>query len=210
MPPLTPSPSGQFSSYILAGGQSRRFGSDKALARLQGEPLILRVARALAQVGPAPLVIADQAEKYQHLGLVTLLDHVPQQGPLAGLQRALEHGANQGCARVLVAACDLLELPAHWLRRLLATPATSSAAFFHGRWDPFPGLYATRLLPEVTERIHSQQLALQPLLSAHAVALPRPPDWPAVAQANTRDQLADYASRIRDVPHASGNAETET
>ena len=35
---------------ILAGGQARRFGSNKALARLHGEPLIAHAARALREL----------------------------------------------------------------------------------------------------------------------------------------------------------------
>jgi len=38
-------------AVVLAGGESRRFGSDKALAQFRGEPLISRVVRELRAAG---------------------------------------------------------------------------------------------------------------------------------------------------------------
>ena len=42
---------------ILAGGRSSRFGQEKALAELGGEPLIARVEKVLAR-GASPLAVS--------------------------------------------------------------------------------------------------------------------------------------------------------
>lgn len=100
---------------ILAGGQSRRFGSDKAEAMLNGRKLIDHVAAALQRDCDA-LVICGRAhpsmpwiEDSPHAGL----------GPLGGLCAALTYGRNAGFDAVLSAPCDVPDLPAD-LRQLLA------------------------------------------------------------------------------------------
>ena len=77
--------------YILAGGKSSRFGNphdDKALAEINNTPLILRLAEQLQPIANPLTIVADRADKYQHLGLNTIADHQPGLGPLAGLHRA--------------------------------------------------------------------------------------------------------------------------
>jgi len=79
-------------AVVLAGGESRRFGSDKALARFRGEPLVARVLRTLREAGFAQLaIVAKEPDKYAALaGDATLLTDVrPNQTPLAGLAAAL-------------------------------------------------------------------------------------------------------------------------
>ena len=59
----------QVPAYILAGGRSVRFGSDKARALVEGEPLIRRVADGLAQVTGSITAVAQQADAYADLGV---------------------------------------------------------------------------------------------------------------------------------------------
>ena len=94
---------------ILAGGQSRRFGSDKAQARLDGATLIDRVSAALApQV--ASLVICGRSPG--------LADRPGGVGPLGGLAAALHHGAAQGYDAVVSVPCDTPLLPGDLATRL--------------------------------------------------------------------------------------------
>lgn len=69
--------------YILAGGRSSRFGSDKARAALHGRPMIVRIAELLRPVAESMIVVAEQSDKYADLGLLTIADAIPGQGPLA-------------------------------------------------------------------------------------------------------------------------------
>jgi len=92
---------------VLAGGQSSRFGSDKALARLGGRTLLeLAVERlsgwcgAVVVIGraeaPAP-VVADWPR--------------PGMGPLGGIAGALREARARGCGAVLTCGVDSLGLP---------------------------------------------------------------------------------------------------
>ena len=105
---------------ILAGGQSRRFGSDKAEALLDGRPLIDHVAEALARDCDA-LVVCGR----NHAAISFLADLPrPGLGPLGGLCAALLHGRDHGFDAVLGVPCDVPDLPTDLLARLSAHPAS--------------------------------------------------------------------------------------
>lgn len=104
---------------ILAGGQSRRFGSDKALAVLDGAPMIEQVIAALR-----PQVDALAVCGRDWPGLIGLDDRPGGgAGPLAGLNAALHHAVAQGYAGVLAAPVDVLPLPRDLRARLVGEHA---------------------------------------------------------------------------------------
>ena len=111
---------------VLAGGASRRFGSDKALAPLAGAPMLDHVVKTLApQV--AELVICGRSWR----SLRALPDAGAERiGPLAGLESALRHAAANGFDAVLTTPVDVVPLP-HDLTARLAGPR---AAVFEDQW----------------------------------------------------------------------------
>lgn len=99
---------------ILAGGESRRFGSDKAEALLNGRKLVDHVADALRRDCDA-LVICGRT----HAEILRLEDRpTAGLGPLGGLCAALLHGRDGGFDAVLTAPCDAPNLPVGLLLRL--------------------------------------------------------------------------------------------
>ena len=99
-------------AVVLAGGESRRFGSDKALAQFRGEPLIARVVRTLRDAGFAQVAIAAKdPDKYAAAapGADLVRDARPVQTPLAGLEaglRASRHPLVFACAADMPFAAD--------------------------------------------------------------------------------------------------------
>ena len=92
---------------IIAGGQSRRFGSDKALALVDGKPLIAHVIDALEQQVDAVVMCGRQWP-----GLPSIADRPgSDQGPLGGICAALHHARENGFDAVLTAGCDTLPVP---------------------------------------------------------------------------------------------------
>lgn len=90
---------------ILAGGRSRRFGSDKALALLPDGRTLLDHAVAGLAPHVAEVVICGRA--------AGLADRPgPDLGPLGGLNAALHHARARGFAGVLSSGCDMPVYPA--------------------------------------------------------------------------------------------------
>jgi molybdopterin-guanine dinucleotide biosynthesis protein A len=96
---------------VVAGGYSERFGDrEKALATVDGEPMIRRVAATLAERTDR-LVIncrrdqrAEFAAALDGLDPQFALDPLPDRGPVAGLRTGLR---TSGTGRAVVAACDV-------------------------------------------------------------------------------------------------------
>ncbi len=119
---------------ILAGGASRRFGSDKALAEIDGQPMLAHVAERLSGQCDALIVVG-----HDWPDLIRVDDRpLPGLGPLGGLAGALAYGVEAGFDAVLTSGCDLPGLPID-LRSRLGSPN----AIVQGQ--PTVGLWACEL-----------------------------------------------------------------
>jgi molybdopterin-guanine dinucleotide biosynthesis protein A len=93
-------------------------GRNKALVEVDGQPMAVRVARALDGAGCRPVVvIGGDLAALATLGLSGRADDYPGDGPLGAIITALEHAAP--CS-VLVAACDLPWLDVATVAALIA------------------------------------------------------------------------------------------
>lgn len=109
---------------ILAGGEARRFGSDKAMALFEGRPLIDHVAAGLSAQTEAVVVVGRR-----HGALTSVADRpAPGLGPLGALAGALHWARANGFAAVLSAPCDVPLLPDDLVVRL----AGQGAAYVEG------------------------------------------------------------------------------
>lgn len=115
---------------VLAGGQSSRFGSDKALALLHGRPLLDQAIAALSCQCDAVVVVGRSDAP-----VPVLADWpAPGMGPLAGLAAALRHGAAHGFGEVLVCAVDSVGLGETLAAELSPAPAYVASQPVIGLW----------------------------------------------------------------------------
>lgn len=107
---------------ILAGGGSRRFGSDKVTAVLDGRALALHARDHLAPF--CDRIVLCGADR--GLGITALSDRpAPGLGPLGGIAAALVHARAEGFDAVLTIAADTPRLSPGLLARLVATKASA-------------------------------------------------------------------------------------
>lgn len=165
---------------ILAGGASRRFGTAKARYEVEGRTLIARVADALAEVVPAPLLVSvADAEAHPLPEYPTaryVADRYSEAGPLAGLHAGL-HAAPTPW--LLAVACDLPDLTPEVLRTILAARTSDADAIVartpDGRLHPLCAAYHRRLLPSAEAHLADGRRALHDLLGAvHTREVPLP------------------------------------
>jgi molybdopterin-guanine dinucleotide biosynthesis protein A len=144
---------------VLAGGRSRRFGADKALAELGGQSLLEASVEVLAAGCASVAVNAPEggeiAEAARRLGLDVLPDPSdapdgPLSGVLAGLRWAKAHGAD----RLATAPCDTPFLPADLVQRLAATLDEGQAVAVAEAPDglhPLCGVWRTDLIQPLAD-----------------------------------------------------------
>lgn len=152
---------------ILAGGQARRFGSDKAQALLDGERLI---DRAIASLQPqvCELVICGR----QLPARTCIADRPgPGLGPLGGLAGALHHARQHDMRAVLSTGCDIVNLPADIADRLSGEGAAIVGAL------PVVGLWPVDLaepLDTFLDEGGRSLYAFADTIGARRITLPEP------------------------------------
>lgn len=140
----------QKSAVILAGGFSRRFGSDKALVVLAGKPLVLHVINRVSKAVDEVLVVVsskDQKNKFETiLGEKTnvIIDKDDSQTPLVG---AITGFASAEGEYSLLLPCDTPLISSQIVQFLLDMCTNRSAAI--PRWpngyiEPLQAVYHTK------------------------------------------------------------------
>ncbi len=158
----------QISGAILAGGQSRRMGTDKAALLLGGEPLLLRVVRRLRLVTPDVAIIGPPERAALAPGVPLFSDRWPQQGPLGGIATALQVLAGEA---VLVVGCDMPFLNIRLLRYLLSFAPEYDAVVVRteGQAHPLHAVYQKRCLQALEALLLAGELQVQRFLNRLAV-----------------------------------------
>jgi molybdopterin-guanine dinucleotide biosynthesis protein A len=172
---------------VLAGGASRRMGSDKRLTEIDGEPMLRRVARVVADATDQLIVSVSEAHPLPPgiLGETrarTVVDTRPDTGPLAGLEAALTAATHP---LVVVVAADMPWVDAELLRRLLERLDETDAHAVAVTTDrgPQPLLAAYRRDPALaaaTRLLDSGERRMRALLDALVVEVADAPGGTAM------------------------------
>lgn len=115
---------------VLAGGQSSRFGSDKALAELDGRSLIARAVDTLAGWCEYVVVVGRETAPAPCLPDWPR----PGMGPLGGIAAALHLARDEGYHFVLTCGVDSLDLPDDLPALLTPAPAYLEGQPVVGLW----------------------------------------------------------------------------
>jgi len=147
---------------ILAGGRSKRFPTvDKALAPLDGRPLLWHVADSLTPAVDELIVSCrrDQrepfAEALEAFPVRFVVDKIPDRGPLVGLRTALDETA---ATYAVVLPCDMPAVPAAFLDFLSgrARNRTGAVPEFDGDRQTFPAVFHVRAARAACRAVDTQ------------------------------------------------------
>jgi len=178
-------------AVILAGGESRRMGTDKSLCDVGGRPLIAHVAAQLAYF-PERLIGASDPAKYAFLGLPVVPDRAPGHGPLMGILSCVERAAHDRC---FVTACDIPRLDPTFVLGLIDQAADVDVVMPRlpdGRTEPLLAVYRRSIVPAATELLAAGPRRIVALLDRVRVRhVPfGPPAW--YRNLNSPDDLAAW------------------
>jgi molybdopterin-guanine dinucleotide biosynthesis protein A len=134
---------------VLVGGASARFGSPKALARVDGETFVERARRILGEACDEVLVVGKAGE----LPFAVVDDDSEVRAPIAGVVAGLRAAANDVAVFLPV---DCPRVTAEIVREL--GDACRDAAV--PQTGPLPGAWAKTALPVLERRLAQGPLAL--------------------------------------------------
>ncbi len=180
---------------ILAGGASRRFGSNKAMAEYHGIPLIQHAARTLETIFKNRIIVTNDPASYSFLGWPTVPDIHKNAGPLAGIHTAMRSLPDQN---FFITGCDMPLLNPNLIRYLCTRP---------GNWDvvipwtdegpePLHALYSRSALPAIETAIQGGETKIVDILRNMRILkvsmieiLRVVPDFRSVTNINLPDDL---------------------
>jgi len=148
---------------VLAGGKSRRMGTDKAMLDLDGRPLIIHAIEGFSCF-PEVLVSASDAEGYAFTGVRTVPDERPGLGPLVGFFSALRASdADYVCFRPV----DVPFVPAELHSTLAGECIGKDAAVptYKGLLEPLLVCLSKTALPALENLLDSGELKASLLFS---------------------------------------------
>ena len=179
---------------LLAGGESRRFGSPKPLARLGSTTFGARVGRALAETCDS-IAIAGAGPLPPELEAWPRVADAPGiRGPIAGILGAM---AAYPSRAVLAVACDQPLLRGEHLRWLVAQRSAGALGVFvrfdESRIQPLPGIYEPAAAAALAELARAGG-SLQPFGERNDVVFAVPPaelapGWTSVDTEERRREL---------------------
>ena len=159
---------------VLAGGQSRRMGADKALLPFATVSMIRRVIDSVRSVTGRVIIVADCAD---HFGsddmpesVEVAADRYPGTGPLGGLVTGL---ILAGPGHHIVVACDMPNLRRELLSMLLERISGYDATVpeVAGRLEPLCAAYDSCCVDRLKIELAAGRLGLQKAVSGLRVVL---------------------------------------
>ncbi len=145
------------SGVVLAGGASSRMGTNKALLKVRGRPLIEGVIGTLKPLFREVAIVANDPAAYAGLGVPIWPDAVTGKGALGGIYTALSRSA---FAQIFCIACDM-PFPSPAVISLLAglapgydvvVPKTGSG------YEPLHAVYGKSCLPSIRTMLSEGRL----------------------------------------------------
>ncbi|NMM50350.1 molybdenum cofactor guanylyltransferase [Marinigracilibium pacificum] len=173
---------------ILAGGNSTRMGTDKALMQLNGKSFLTHILDALKPITNEIILVSNHKE-HQLFNLKCVSDILPA-GPLAGIYTGLYHSKTE---YNLVLSCDVPLITTNLLK-ILVDNITNSADVIqleaNGQIMPLVALYKKKCAPVFLDLLQNGERRVQfalGKLSVKTLTLSKK-DWNKVTNVNTSEE----------------------
>jgi molybdenum cofactor guanylyltransferase len=150
-------------AIILAGGQSSRMGTNKALLKINEKTNIERIVDKIKILFDDIILVTNDSEQYEFLGLRMIPDQYPGRGPLAGVHAGLtasDYDIN------FIVACDMPFLSGELAVALVNNACHYDAVIpvINGKQHPLFAVFKKQIATSVEERIKAGQLRMKHLL----------------------------------------------
>jgi molybdenum cofactor guanylyltransferase len=151
-------------AVLLAGGESRRMGREKATIEFEGQPLWKRQIEALRAVGPEQIFVSARTKpSWVPEDAELLLDDPPSRGPLGGLTKAL---ATMRTTHLLALAVDMPFMTSGQLDvlRELAGEGRGVVPVVGERAEPLAAIYPAQAAMDFATALAGTDFSLQRII----------------------------------------------
>ena len=146
---------------MLTGGESRRMGTDKAMAEINGKPMAAHIVEAIDPLFSDILI--SVREFRTDVTLPQVIDTSSERGPMIGIKSALEAVQTDW---LFVIACDMPFVSTELIQTLALRREQHDAvlSYVSDRPQPLFGFYAKSCLPLMQSSIAEGQRSMMRLL----------------------------------------------
>ena len=183
-------------AVVLAGGESRRMGRDKAVMAHpeSGTTMLEHVVSVVASRCTPVFVLAAPDQPLPDLpGAQVLRDEAPGMGPLVATGRGLRAAADAGCERAFVCAVDMPYLNVALIDEVSGSEAPGEGADVvvpsDGRDHYLAGVYRTALAARIEELAAAGRRSMRSLIDAVSTDRVHLPPTRALVNVNTESEL---------------------
>lgn len=191
---------GRLAGVVLAGGESRRMGRDKATLTVaglfDGRTLVEHVVSMIGQRCDPAFVVAAAGQSLPDLAAQVLRDEVPGQGPLPALGLGLGAAAGAGADHAFVCAVDMPNLTSELIDRLTESARASGADVVlpvAGRDHYLAAVYRTALAGTIAGLVAAGERRVGALIDAVEVQRIELADAGPLTNLNSPDDIAGWA-----------------
>jgi molybdopterin-guanine dinucleotide biosynthesis protein A len=152
------------SAVLLAGGESRRMGRDKATVVFRDEPLWRRQLRVLRDLGPEKVFVSARTESsWLPADTELLLDEPPSRGPLSGLTKAFHR---MHTTHLVVLAVDMPFVTREQLRFLctMVSEGRGVVPVIGERTEPLAAVYPAEAAVDFAAALAGPDFSLQRII----------------------------------------------
>ncbi len=153
------------SAVLLAGGESRRMGKDKATLLFHGKPLWQIQLEVLRKLEPTEIFVSARTDPvWRPADAQFVADDPPSRGPLSGLAAAL---ARMRARHLLALAIDTPFVTDEYLKFLCSQiePGRGVIPKIDDRFEPLAGIYPQEALTSVQRALTGTDFSLQTVAS---------------------------------------------
>jgi len=152
------------SAVLLAGGESRRMGTDKATFPFRGKPLWQIQLETLRRLRPAEIFLSARMDpSWRPRDVQFIADVPPSRGPLSGIAASL---VNIRTAHLLVLAIDMPFMTENYLRSICDAmePGRGVIANINNRAEPLAAVYPREAEIDFRTALAGADFSLQKLV----------------------------------------------
>jgi molybdopterin-guanine dinucleotide biosynthesis protein A len=153
----------KISAVLLAGGESRRMGEDKAIVLFHEKPLWEIQIDLLRKLKPSEILVSARVDPiWRPPDLQFVPDDSPSRGPLSGLTSSLARGQS---SHLLALAIDMPFMSETYLRSLCdrIEPGCGVLPMIDGRAEPLAAIYPVEIYNDFVTALSGNDFSLQTL-----------------------------------------------
>ncbi|MFH2131047.1 MAG: molybdenum cofactor guanylyltransferase [bacterium] len=184
-------------AVVLAGGESRRMGTDKSLLSIAGKPMIQHIVDQLRHNFQHLLISANEPGKYDFMDVPVVFDQQKGMGPLMGILSSLQQSPTE---LNFITTCDAPDIRLPIVRKMLCEAEDHDAVIplsVDGRYEPLFAVYRKSVIHHCQELIEAGERKIATLFDRVSIKVLNfdQPDW--FQNINTPEEYTAYTRQYR-------------